>query len=83
MRDAYIEDGPHNIEAFQRDGRDVIIFDQPYNRHLEGPRAASWAEIEGMVLDRLAAHQGVAQPQLPGVDAGADRLDRRRGASGD
>ena len=36
----------------------------------------------GMVLDRLAEHQGVAQPQLPGVDAGADRLERRRSNSG-
>ena len=80
--DAYVEDGPHNIEAFQRDGRDVIIFDQPYNRHLGGSRATNWGEIEGMVLDRLARHSGAAQPQLPGVDAGADRLERRRGEPG-
>lgn len=79
--DVYIEDGPHNIEAFQRDGRDVIIFDQPYNAHLDGPRARDWVEVEAMVLDRLARHRGAAQPQLPGVDAGADRLDRRRRAT--
>ncbi len=77
--DAYVEDGPHNIEDFRSQGRDVIIFDQPYNRHLSGTRARDWLEVEGMVLDRLARHQGVVQPQLPGVDAGADRLDRRRG----
>jgi 5'-nucleotidase len=79
--DVYIEDGPHNIEAFQRDGRDVIIFDQPYNTHLDGARARDWVEVEAMVLDRLASHRGAAQPQLPGVDAGADRLDRRRRAT--
>lgn len=79
--DVYVEDGPHNIEAFQRDGRDVIIFDQPYNAHLDGPRARDWVEVEAMVLDRLARHRGAAQAQLPGVDAGADRLDRRRRAT--
>ena len=77
----YVEDGPHNIEAFQADGRDVIIFDQPYNRYLDGVRAHDWREVETLVLDRLAAFRGVAQPQLPGVDAGADRLDRRRGGN--
>ncbi|MGI9623414.1 MAG: 5' nucleotidase, NT5C type [Acidimicrobiales bacterium] len=81
--DAYVEDGPHNIEAFHADGRDVIIYDQPYNRHLTGTRASTWAEVEEMVLERLAQHRGVAQPQLPGVDAGADRLDRRRGETGE
>lgn len=80
--DAYVEDGPHNIEAFHADGRDVIIFDQPYNRHVDGVRATTWDQVEEMVLDRLAAHRGVAQPQLPGVDAGADRLHRRRSEPG-
>lgn len=76
--DLYIEDGPHNIEAFQKSGRDVIIFDQPYNRELSGERANNWEEVEAYVLEHLARHQGVAQPQLPGVDAGADRLERRQ-----
>jgi 5'(3')-deoxyribonucleotidase len=73
----YVEDGPHNIEAFHADDREVIIFDQPYNRHLDGVRAKSWVEVEELVLDALAAFRGAAQPQLPGVDAGADRLLRR------
>ena len=76
--DLYIDDGPHNIEAFQADGSDYVIFDQPYNRGIEGKRAQTWLDVEAFALDALAAHQGVAQPQLPGVDAGADRLDRRK-----
>lgn len=80
--DLYIDDGPHNIEAFHEDDRDVIIFDQPYNRHVDGVRATSWTEVEEIVLEHLVGFRGVAQPQLPGVDAGADRLDRRRGAPG-
>lgn len=76
--DCYIDDGPHNIEALQAAGRDVIIFDQPYNRHVDGVRVTSWGEVEHLVLDRYAAHRGVVEPQLPGLDAGADRLDRNK-----
>ncbi|MDH4279757.1 MAG: hypothetical protein OEW83_16930 [Acidimicrobiia bacterium] len=73
--DAYIDDAPHNIDALRRAGHTVIVFDQPYNRHFDGPRAASWHEVEEIVSD-LAARSAVRQPQLPGLDAGADRLDR-------
>jgi 5'-nucleotidase len=76
--DAYIDDAPHNVEALRAKGNRVIVFDQPYNRHLDGPRAGDWADLEQQVLD-LAAAAGAVQPQLPGFDAGADRLDRRRG----
>jgi len=76
--DLYIDDGPHNIEAIQAAGREIVIFDQPYNRAMSGLRAHDWTEVEEITLDALARFRGVAQPQLPGVDAGADRLDRRR-----
>jgi 5'-nucleotidase len=45
----YIDDAPHNIEALRQAGNTVIIFDQPYNRHLPGLRAASWEEAEQLV----------------------------------
>jgi hypothetical protein len=32
-------------------GHDVLIFDAPYNRHLDGPRANSWSEVVEFVLD--------------------------------
>ncbi len=76
--DAYIDDAPHNITALREAGNSVIIFDQPYNRGLDGLRAHTWAEVEELVAD-LAARKGAIQPQLPGIDAGSDRLDRRRG----
>lgn len=76
---AYVEDGPHNLEALQAAGREVIVFDQPYNRHLAGRRARSWAEVEDQVLELYSAHGAGVQTQLPGVDAGADRLERRLG----
>ncbi len=51
--DLYIDDSPHNIEALRRAGRTAIVFDQRYNRHLDGPRVRSWEEIEPLVIDHL------------------------------
>lgn len=76
---AYIDDGPHNVVSLRQAGRDVIVFDQPYNRDLDGPRATNWDEVEQIVLGWVAERHGAAQSQLPGVDAGADRLDRNLG----
>lgn len=76
--DVYIDDAPHNITALRRADNDVIVFDQPYNRDLSGPRASSWIEVEELVMDLAAKHDAI-QPQLPGIDAGANRLLRRKG----
>lgn len=76
--DAYIDDAPHNIAALRAADNQVIVFDQPYNLHLAGPRARDWGEVEDLVMAMVARHRAV-QPQLPGIDAGADRLTRRRG----
>ena len=79
--DAYIDDAPHNIEQLRAAGNTVIAFGQPYNRGIDGePRAESWAEVESIVTDLVAGHSGGFEPQLPGFDAGSDRLDRRRDA---
>jgi 5'(3')-deoxyribonucleotidase len=80
--DAYIDDAPHNINALREGGNTVIVFDQPYNRDIaEGPRAGSWDEVEAIVGDLAVDHLGEFQTQLPGIDAGADRLEARRGDS--
>ena len=75
---AYVEDAPHNVEALRAGGNRVIVFDQPYNRHLDGYRAVDWAEVEALVAEFIAASGGAFAGQFPGVDAGADRLDRRK-----
>jgi 5'-nucleotidase len=75
---AYIDDAPHNIEQLRAAGNTVIAFEQPYNRDVEGLRASNWAEVEAIVTDLAAAHVGQFEAQLPGIDPGADRLDRRR-----
>ena len=77
--DAYIDDAPHNIEQLRAAGNTVITFTQPYNRGLAGePRAANWSEVEAIVTELAAARLGSLEVQLPGLDAGADRIDRRR-----
>ena len=76
--DCYIDDAAHNIEGLRAAGNTVIIFDQPYNRHLPAPRATNWVEVE-QIVHQLVADQGQhVQPQIPGIDAGADRLQRRQ-----
>ncbi|MET0729388.1 MAG: hypothetical protein ABWZ76_13925 [Acidimicrobiales bacterium] len=73
----YIDDGAHNVIALREAGNHVIVFDAPYNRDVDGPRASSWGEAEALVLDHVAALGVPLQAQLPGLDAGADRLTRR------
>ncbi|MEQ8437637.1 MAG: hypothetical protein RIB65_09085 [Ilumatobacter fluminis] len=78
--DAYIDDAPHNIEQLRAAGNTVITFEQPYNRGLEGePRAQTWADVEEIVMGLVTEHTGRFETQLPGFDAGSDRIDKRRG----
>ena len=73
----YIDDAEHNVSALRKAGNDVIVFDQPYNRGLKGPRAENWDQVEEIVLE-LASQHNWLQPQLPGMDSGADRLTRNK-----
>ena len=75
--DLYIDDGPHNVEALLAGGNEVIVFDQPYNRHVGGVRATSWIEAEELVYESAARRGITLDRQLPGFDSGADRLQRK------
>lgn len=75
--DAYVDDAPHNIVDLQAQGNVAIIFDQPYNQEVAGPRARNWAEVEEIVRDLLAERGLAVQEQLPGLEKGADRLRGR------
>jgi len=79
--DAYIDDGPHNIESLRAAGRAAIVFEQPYNRHIDGLRAKNWNEVEEIVYELMAQATGSAEPALPGFDADPARLDRKTGRS--
>lgn len=75
--DAYVDDAVHNVVALRAAGATAIVFDAPYNRDLPAPRARTWADVEHLVGELVAARHGSFQAQLPGVDPGAERLSRR------
>ncbi|MEX0592670.1 MAG: hypothetical protein WD358_01005 [Nitriliruptoraceae bacterium] len=47
--DLYIDDSPRVITALRTAGRSVIIFDQPYNRHLDAPRVTEWRHVPAAI----------------------------------
>ena len=49
--DLYVEDSPDNVRRLRAQGLPTIVFTQPTNRGVEGPRADDWAEVLEMVLD--------------------------------
>jgi 5'-nucleotidase len=53
--DLYVDDSPGNIVSLREAGRAAIVFDQPYNRHLAGPRATTWREVVALVRGDLEA----------------------------
>jgi len=81
--DAYIEDAPHNVEALRGTGNPVVVFDHPYNRHLEGLRAHDWIEAEQIVLDLVVKAGTAVQGQFGGFTPPVARLRRRRSAMGE
>ncbi len=72
--DAYVDDAPHNIAELRTAGNQVIVFDQPYNRELAGPRARSWDEVERLVVDLRLARGDAVQSMLPLSEPADDRL---------
>lgn len=53
----YIEDSPSNIQALQNAGKQVIVFNQPYNQdaviNAQGWRAKEWIDVEAMVSEEF------------------------------
>jgi 5'(3')-deoxyribonucleotidase len=59
--DVYVDDSPDNIINLRALGREVIIFDAPYNQGLPGRRAYTWAEVYAHLVELrqiLAAKNG-------------------------
>jgi 5'(3')-deoxyribonucleotidase len=56
--DLYVEDAPHNVAELREAGNRVVVFDQPYNQALDGPRARSWTEVEAMVHEMRSPQRG-------------------------
>jgi len=51
--DLYVDDSPGNVLALREAGRAAIVFDQPYNRDLAGPRAHTWDDVVRLVEEEL------------------------------
>jgi 5'-nucleotidase len=61
--DLYVDDSPTNIVNLRSAGRTALVFDQPYNRALPGPRVRDWDEVVTYVLGVLEGRR--AQIPLP------------------
>ncbi len=72
--DAYIDDAPHNVESLRSAGSTVIVFDQPYNQEVPGPRAHSWPEAEDLVLTQMTERGHPAQVPMALPTNATDRL---------
>ncbi len=48
--DLHLDDAPYQVESLRASGQDVLVFDQPYNQHLAGPRARGWDDVVRHVL---------------------------------
>ena len=55
--DLLVDDAPHNILAARDAGVPAVVFDQPYNRHIAGPRAADWTDLTTQVLEAFTIWQ--------------------------
>jgi 5'(3')-deoxyribonucleotidase len=53
LMDAYIDDGPHNLEPLIDLGRFTITFDQTYNQFVWGPRANNWREVREILRQKF------------------------------
>ena len=51
----YLEDSPENIAALRAAKHETIVVVNSTNRHLPGPRAESWEDLEAMVRERVSA----------------------------
>ena len=47
----YIDDAPENIIALRKQCCKTIVFSNSTNRHLPGPRADNWKEVENLVME--------------------------------
>lgn len=80
--DCYVEDAPHNVVALRENGAHVVVYDQPYNRGVDGPRAHDWSEVEDLVGIRVTDLGLSLQAPLPGFEDAANRLRRVRPGEG-
>jgi 5'-nucleotidase len=65
--DVYVDDAPRHILGLRAAGKAAIVFDQPYNRELPGPRARTWDDVVTYVEGLLDARARQVPLPLDGV----------------
>jgi 5'-nucleotidase len=65
--DLYVDDSPSNILALRGAGKTAIVYDQPYNRDLAGPRAHDWNEVVTAVEAELEGRARHVPLPLDGI----------------
>jgi len=51
--DLYVEDAPDNVGRLRGDGYPTIVFSNSTNRHMPGPRAEAWEDVERLAIEHL------------------------------
>jgi len=51
---AYVDDAPADVLALRAEGHLTVVFDQPWNQHIPGPRANGWPDLPAILVDLLA-----------------------------
>jgi len=64
--DLYIEDSRSNVERLRADGHETIVFSNSTNKHVDGPRADSWDEVEAMVIEYQDRWRSAGRRSLAG-----------------
>lgn len=49
--DVLLDDSPNNVKLFQDTGRQVVIFNRPWNQNIPGLRANSWTQFVDMIRE--------------------------------
>ena len=59
----HIDDAPDVVRRLRLAGQRVLVFDQLYNRSVEGPRLVSWRDGVSVVLTHLAESSKAVAPR--------------------
>lgn len=76
--DAYIDDSPANVVALRSHGKQVVVYEQFYNKSVAGPRAKNWKEALTIIQNMVIESKGGLPTQLPGIDSEISPLQERR-----
>jgi hypothetical protein len=57
--DAYVDDSPDDVHALRAAGHLAVVFDQPWNRDIPGPRIHGWPQLPQQLAGYLGAGRRV------------------------